>query len=219
MYVRIYLMAEVTRLYPNLCNVHYKGNVWNNYEMSQSHSKDQPSTWHMNRDRDTHNWLAARKPVFGVSVKSRLKPVSPATETIQKIEMLPVASLQIKFSKKRITKALIRLRGCAGWSAPVLFANPRRQVFSRRGPYESKKTTNKNTFSIFLSNTITTQSQEEGILSIFLVTFALTQHLLFTPAPLTKKKFMNIRHSRKNILNYSKPLNFTILYLDHRKWP
>ena len=38
-------------------------------------------------------------------------------------------------SKKLITKALIRLHGCAGWSAPVLFANPRRQVFSRRGPY------------------------------------------------------------------------------------
>ena len=38
-------------------------------------------------------------------------------------------------SKMRITKALIRLRGCAGCSAPVLFANPRRQVFSRRGPY------------------------------------------------------------------------------------
>ena len=27
-------------------------------------------------------------------------------------------------SKKRITKALIRLRGCTGWSAPVLFENP-----------------------------------------------------------------------------------------------
>ena len=26
--------------------------------------------------------------------------------------------------KKRTTKALIRLRGCAGWSAPVLFATP-----------------------------------------------------------------------------------------------
>ena len=39
-------------------------------------------------------------------------------------------------SEKRITKALIRLRGCAGWSAPVLFANPRRQVFSRRGPFD-----------------------------------------------------------------------------------
>ena len=37
-------------------------------------------------------------------------------------------------SKKRITKALIRLRGCACWSAPVLFAKPRRQGFSHRGP-------------------------------------------------------------------------------------
>ena len=37
-------------------------------------------------------------------------------------------------STKRITKALIRLRGCAGWSAPMLLANPRSQVFSRRGP-------------------------------------------------------------------------------------
>ena len=37
-------------------------------------------------------------------------------------------------STKRITKALIRLRGCAIWFAPVLFANHRRQVFSRRGP-------------------------------------------------------------------------------------
>ena len=36
----------------------------------------------------------------------------------------------------QITKALIRLRGCADWSAPLLFANPRRQVFSRRGPYD-----------------------------------------------------------------------------------
>ena len=28
-------------------------------------------------------------------------------------------------ANKRITKALIRLRGCAGWSAPLLFASPR----------------------------------------------------------------------------------------------
>ena len=45
-----------------------------------------------------------------------------------KIEISPVASLNMVLSKKRITKALIRLRGCAGWSAPVLFAKPRRQV-------------------------------------------------------------------------------------------
>ena len=34
------------------------------------------------------------------------------------------ASLDMVLSKTRLTKALIRLRRCAGWSAPVLFANP-----------------------------------------------------------------------------------------------
>ena len=41
-----------------------------------------------------------------------------------------------KFTYDIFQKAnLIRLCGCSGWSAPVLFANPRRQVFSRQGPY------------------------------------------------------------------------------------
>ena len=82
--------------------------------------------------------LIARKPVFGVSAKASFKPVSSATETSKKTEISPVASLHIILSKKRITKALIRLRGCAGWSAPVLFANSRRQVFSRRGPFNGE---------------------------------------------------------------------------------
>ena len=34
---------------------------------------------------------------------------------------------------------LIRLRECAGWSAPLLFANLRRQVFLLRGPNEEVK--------------------------------------------------------------------------------
>ena len=38
-------------------------------------------------------------------------------------------------SENRITKALIRLGGCPGWSAPVVLANPQRQVFLRRGPF------------------------------------------------------------------------------------
>ena len=71
---------------------------------------------HMDRD--------ATKPVFGVSDKASFKPVSLATETSYKIEITPVASLHMVLSKKRITKALIRMRGCAGWSAPVLFVNP-----------------------------------------------------------------------------------------------
>ena len=41
-------------------------------------------------------------------------------------------------SKKRTTKTLISLRGCAGWSAPLLFANPGRQASSRRGPFDSE---------------------------------------------------------------------------------
>ena len=47
----------------------------------------------------------------------------------------PVASLDMILFRKPITKALIRLHRCAGWSVPVLFANPRRQVFSHQGPY------------------------------------------------------------------------------------
>ena len=68
--------------------------------------------------------LVARKPVFGVSVKARLKLVSSAGETSLKIEISSVAGLDMILSKRQITKALIRLRGCAGWSAPLLFANP-----------------------------------------------------------------------------------------------
>ena len=70
----------------------------------------------------------------GFLTKARLKLVSQATKTSLKIEISLVASLDMVLSNKRITKVLIRLRGCAGWSAPLLFANPRRQVFSRRGP-------------------------------------------------------------------------------------
>ena len=45
--------------------------------------------------------LIARKPVD----KARLKPVSSATETSLKIEILLVASLHIILSNKQITKA------------------------------------------------------------------------------------------------------------------
>ena len=66
--------------------------------------------------------LAARKPVFRISDKARLKTVYLATETSQTVEISPEASLDMILSNKPITKALIRLRGCAGWSAILLFA-------------------------------------------------------------------------------------------------
>ena len=68
--------------------------------------------------------LVARKPVFGVSDKARLKTVSSATETSWNIEIMLIACLDIKLSNNRITKGLIRLRGCVGWYAPLLFAKP-----------------------------------------------------------------------------------------------
>ena len=40
--------------------------------------------------------------------------------------------------KKTKTKAPSSLRGCAGRSSSLLFINPRRQGFSRRGPYMSR---------------------------------------------------------------------------------
>ena len=62
-----------------------------------------------------------------------------------------VVSLDMILSKKRITKALIRLRGCAGWSAPLLIANRQRQVFSRRGPYCTNLKVYQMTISIVLA--------------------------------------------------------------------
>ena len=96
----------------------------------------QPSTGGTYRGQYYFNSLGrvATKPVFRVSGKTSFKPVSSATETSQKSEISYVGSLHTVLSKKQTTKALIRLRGCAGWSASVLFANSRRQVFSRRGP-------------------------------------------------------------------------------------
>ena len=58
--------------------------------------------------------LLFANPVFGVS---------EATEANYKIENSLVESLDMILFKKRITKALTRLRGCAGYSAPLLFAN------------------------------------------------------------------------------------------------
>ena len=57
-----------------------------------------------------------------VSAKARFKPVTS--------QILSLASLDKWLSNKQIIMVLIRLRGCAGWSAPLLFANPQRQVFS-----------------------------------------------------------------------------------------
>ena len=49
-------------------------------------------------------------------------------ESEVQIEISLVARRDMILSNKQITKALIRMCGCAGWSAPLLFTNHRRQV-------------------------------------------------------------------------------------------
>ena len=61
-----------------------------------------------------------RKPAFVVCDIVKLKPDCLASETSRNIEILRIASGIIKLSRKRTTKALLSLRGCAGWSAPLL---------------------------------------------------------------------------------------------------
>ena len=48
-------------------------------------------------------------------------------------EILDLASICIILSRQWTTKTLIRLCGCTGWSAPLLFAYGIKQVFSWRG--------------------------------------------------------------------------------------
>ena len=78
--------------------------------------------------------LDAKKAVFGVSRdKARLKQVSSATETSQKTEILLVATLDNNtFQKKGITKALVSLRGCAGWSVPCCSQTPKTGFLASR---------------------------------------------------------------------------------------
>ena len=52
----------------------------------------------------------------------RLKLACSPTETSWSLEILDIESIGIVLSMKRITKTLIRLRGCAGWSASLIFA-------------------------------------------------------------------------------------------------
>ena len=46
----------------------------------------------------------------------------PGKTQLQRLEISDVETREILLSRQLTTKVLIRLRGCAGWSAPLLFA-------------------------------------------------------------------------------------------------
>ena len=54
--------------------------------------------------------------------QGRLKQACAAREARQRLEISDIETKDIVLSRQRTTKVLIRLRGCAGWSAPLLFA-------------------------------------------------------------------------------------------------
>ena len=66
-----------------------------------------------------HKWALTRQYL---SLRFPIKQ-DPNIETSYKFEIPLVARLAIILSNKQITKVLIRLRECAGWSAPLMFAN------------------------------------------------------------------------------------------------
>ena len=69
----------------------------------------------------------------GVCDHIRLKRAYSATGASVRLEILVTETRDITLSRQRTTKALIRLRGCASWSAPLLFAYDIRHVFSWPG--------------------------------------------------------------------------------------
>ena len=66
--------------------------------------------------------IVTRKPVFVVCDQDRLKPVCSAEEGSYSLEIANIDTKDIILPRQRTTNVLIRLRGCASWSAPLLFA-------------------------------------------------------------------------------------------------
>ena len=84
-------------------------------------------------------WATARQNVSsGVSDQTRHKLICSATET-REFEIFWYITRDVIggviLSWQRTTKALIRLRACAGWSAPLLFAHGIRHIFLWPGSY------------------------------------------------------------------------------------
>ena len=87
-----------------------------------------------NPSRLLSNWVSTPQNLSSGFPTKRDSNQSPQLQRLARKSISPVVSLDMVLSKTRITKTLISLRGCAGWSTSLLFANHRRQVFSRRSP-------------------------------------------------------------------------------------
>ena len=86
---------------------------------------------HKMANRKDHNWATPWENVsLGVSDQARHKLACAATKSSWSLEISAIESRDIILSKQRTTKALIKLRRCTGWSAPLLLAYDIRHIFS-----------------------------------------------------------------------------------------
>ena len=70
-----------------------------------------------------YKWAPSSENVsLRVCDQLRFKPACSASEASYRLDISDLETRNIILSKERTTKALIRLRGCAGWSVPLLFA-------------------------------------------------------------------------------------------------
>ena len=92
--------------------------------------------WFFSVFNQTNNWATSHENVSSeIFDQVRFKPACSATKASLNLETLDIASIHsITLSKQQTTKVLIRLRGCAGWSAPLLFAYAIRHIFVWPGP-------------------------------------------------------------------------------------
>ena len=75
-------------------------------------------------EKEIHMGLITRNLSSGFPPRSYTNKPAQLPRIARTIEVLPVASFDKIHSNKRITKVLIRLCRCVGWSAPLLFTNP-----------------------------------------------------------------------------------------------
>ena len=116
---------------------------------------------------------ATTKHVFGSFRPGQTQTGSHMVQPLKLacLEIWAIKSRDIKLSKQRTTKALIRLCSCTGWSAPLLFAYDIRHIFSRpdsnkRAAVVSKfRTGNYLPFEVKLSLTYGTVANTVMILS------------------------------------------------------
>ena len=71
----------------------------------------------------------------GIPTRSYQNQHTQLQRIARKMKCHIVTNLDSMLYKKQITKALIRLCRCAGWSVPLLLAHHKLQDFLRQGPF------------------------------------------------------------------------------------